>query len=570
MTQSSLVGCGGTSICVNRANMDPPATPGNQLDPVVASQQIPLATSVAAPLEQVDTNFLNEAVQSAMKLEPQTLSSEPEGIISTSEPDLVSNSQTNSTVAFGRQKEVEKTPTAMPMQLTVEDGIKREHSLQVTTSSGPPQLAPPICTTASVPKVVPAHSQILNSVNASLTAPPPVSTVALQATTPRTSTVPAVPRSTSKQLPLESLGGNTSASGQSIPSALGSIQTGETTTLSSLLESLQQSDITLADLLNLNIPQLSHLQEGLRALLQNALLLQTLKSGAANIQVPSLLGQDKTSLTSSGTGASQSRRAPVTARIITKEKVQAQPVTPSSVPGLAHCSVTPSQHPAQSALGKPIAVTPLQVPKSQSQVTVGNVRMSLLSKMQQTASPPPTVSTSTLQSLSNSLLSTPVGLKTRPATRAMSKLSATSFPLVNPRALSPFMSTTVVQPVDQEPMDIDVGLSSNRMELPSHLSDHNYCIYNPVVTVTRQPPLDAVLNIPSERLSYAPEVPDSPRTLYKLLKVVPRKGSTSGAPRVRSQSRGSTPSSSTPRPRPTRYLFSLLYIHIYMHLGTAV
>ncbi|XP_041346671.1 LOW QUALITY PROTEIN: ras-related protein Rab-2-like, partial [Gigantopelta aegis] len=82
----------------------------------------------------------------------------------------------------------------------------------------------------------------------------------------------------------------------------------------------------------------------------------------------------------------------------------------------------------------------------------------------------------------------------------------------------------VVKPVELEPMDIYVG-SVTPMELPSHLADHTYCIYNPTIASRSRSIPDRLITIPSERLSYAPEVPDSPKTLFKLLKVMPKKSS---------------------------------------------
>ena len=79
--------------------------------------------------------------------------------------------------------------------------------------------------------------------------------------------------------------------------------------------------------------------------------------------------------------------------------------------------------------------------------------------------------------------------------------------------------------------DIDVGLPVQRCEFPPHLREHNYCLYNleeGLAREKRQVALDAqfLCNIPPARLSYAPVIPESPATLYKLLKVQPSKSST--------------------------------------------
>ena len=80
--------------------------------------------------------------------------------------------------------------------------------------------------------------------------------------------------------------------------------------------------------------------------------------------------------------------------------------------------------------------------------------------------------------------------------------------------------------------DIDVGQPIRRCELPPHLREHDYCLYNPEEGLCREmrqaavPDAQFSCNIPPARLSYAPVIPESPATLYKLLKVQPSKSST--------------------------------------------
>lgn len=84
---------------------------------------------------------------------------------------------------------------------------------------------------------------------------------------------------------------------------------------------------------------------------------------------------------------------------------------------------------------------------------------------------------------------------------------------------------TVVQPAESEAMEVDVGQPIQRLELPKHLKDHSYCIYNPEEGERQLSNIDrsSFSSIPPARLSYAPQVPDSPSTLHKLLKVLPKK-----------------------------------------------
>ena len=106
---------------------------------------------------------------------------------------------------------------------------------------------------------------------------------------------------------------------------------------------------------------------------------------------------------------------------------------------------------------------------------------------------------------------TPSVVSTRPYTPRMtsSSLSATT------RMTS---KLTVVQPAETEPMDLDVGQPVCPVELPSHLKEHGYCLYNPEegerVAGLRgrggwgagQKEVRVLSNIPPVRLSYAPQV----------------------------------------------------------------
>ena len=104
------------------------------------------------------------------------------------------------------------------------------------------------------------------------------------------------------------------------------------------------------------------------------------------------------------------------------------------------------------------------------------------------------------------------------------------------------LTKTLVEPVDTEPMDLDVGEPFQILELPPHLRDHSYSRYNPEegdkVTKQRTQNIRTYSSIPPARVSYAPPLPDSPDTLYKLLKVLPKKSSSR---------RSSTASTRTPR-----------------------
>ena len=101
------------------------------------------------------------------------------------------------------------------------------------------------------------------------------------------------------------------------------------------------------------------------------------------------------------------------------------------------------------------------------------------------------------------------------------------------------LNRTVVQPAESEAMEVDVGQPVQKMKLPKHLRDHSYSLFNPdeaekqrILSATN---FSFISTIPPARLSYAPLVPDSPSTLHKLLKVLPKKNSrqTHSPPRAR-------------------------------------
>lgn len=89
------------------------------------------------------------------------------------------------------------------------------------------------------------------------------------------------------------------------------------------------------------------------------------------------------------------------------------------------------------------------------------------------------------------------------------------------------LTKTLVEPVDAEPMDLDVGEPFQILELPPHLKDHSYSRYNPEegkrIASQQAMSIKVLSGIPPARVSYAPPLPDSPNTLYKLLKVIPKK-----------------------------------------------
>lgn len=262
----------------------------------------------------------------------------------------------------------------------------------------------------------------------------------------------------------------------------------------------------------------------------------------SSVGVSSVNSADASTNTASPSGMSAGTRTPVFVRIIKK---------PEAAENSQDSTVTTSAG----------TNTPTQKPKPRSgPVVVPNYGSTRLSRTP-LANPlilqrPKTASELTVQT---TLASVPTG----PAPASISRRSASkngtpARASAKVAAESPtcfeLLKKTVVSPAETESMEVDVGQPVKRLEFPPHLRDHTYCIYNPeegdVMKKARMKNIRVVSNIPPARLSYAPQVPESPTTLYKLCKVIPRKSTSRSASTA--SSRTSTSRSATPKGRGAR------------------
>ena len=207
---------------------------------------------------------------------------------------------------------------------------------------------------------------------------------------------------------------------------------------------------------------------------------------------------------------------------------------------------------SQGVVGRP---TPVVVPKQPKNSGIGGFTSPLLlsrqkkSKVSTTLASIPTaaVTMAMMANLSSPLTSTQVGT-TAPLSRAKRDGGSGLRMSTRTAAKQQHLVKTLVEPVDAEPMDLDVGEPFQILELPPHLKDHSYSCYNPDEgeRIARQKAMSIKVfsGIPPARVSYAPPVPDSPNTLYKLLKIIPKKTSSR---------RSSAVSSRTPSKRSRRY-----------------
>ena len=182
---------------------------------------------------------------------------------------------------------------------------------------------------------------------------------------------------------------------------------------------------------------------------------------------------------------------------------------------------------SKGVVGRP---SPVVVPKQPKNITGSFTSPLLLSRQKTKVSttlasvptpssslsrlPPTTTPTTTTQGTNTPLSTTKrEGVGVRMSTRTAAKQQ--------------HLARTLIEPVDAEPMDVDVGEPFQILELPPHLRDHSYSRYNPEegerILKHQMQNLRVFSGIPPARVSYAPPLPDSPNTLYKLLKILPKK-----------------------------------------------
>lgn len=275
---------------------------------------------------------------------------------------------------------------------------------------------------------------------------------------------------------------------------------------------------------------------------------------SVGISASSLSKQSSLLTSLSSTVKTMTQQQPATARPVFAQIIRQQ--NPAAITSLA-ASSTASPSPLSSSSGTASPRVPIMVPR-----TITHSHSPLILGRQSRVHDP--VVNTTLASipspLSLSERSTPA-LVSKPALPSFLSLRQSqegrrkrdtpvraSAQLASGRLeLAQQLSRTVVQPAESEAMDVDVGQPVVKMELPPHLTDHSYSIYNPEEAERQKESFaqghQVACSIPPARLSYAPQLPDSPTTLHKLLKVFPKKNSR--------QSLGSTPPRSFPSRSPS-------------------
>ena len=227
---------------------------------------------------------------------------------------------------------------------------------------------------------------------------------------------------------------------------------------------------------------------------------------------------------SSGAKTASSPSTSSSASTQTKRQRSPMPVFAQVLPQASSGSTTKVTI-SQGVVGRP---SPVVVPKQPKNVTGSFMSPLLLSRQKtkvssklvsvpsRSRSPLPPVTASSMQTSTTPLSTTK---KEGGAVKMSSRTAAKQLHLAK----------TLVEPVDAEPMDVDVGEPFQILELPPHLRDHSYSRYNPEegerIIKQRSQNIRVFSGIPPARVSYAPPLPDSPDTLYKLLKILPKKTS---------------------------------------------
>ena len=216
----------------------------------------------------------------------------------------------------------------------------------------------------------------------------------------------------------------------------------------------------------------------------------------------------------------------------TRQKRSTTPVfaqiLPQATSGVGATKVTISQ----GVVGRPTPVVIPKQPKNGAAVSGGGFTSPLLlsrqkkTKVSSTLVSVPTATGVTVAMASSPLTSVQVGTMTTPQSVGKREGGGTRMS-TRTAAKQHHLTKTLVEPVDAEPMDLDVGEPFQILELPPHLKDHSYSCYNPEegerIAGQQVMNIKVFSGIPPARVSYAPPLPDSPNTLYKLLKVIPKK-----------------------------------------------
>lgn len=463
-------------------------------------------------------------------------------------------------IAISEQSNKPQLQPLVPSQVSSQDG----HSVSTVPQVSGGSIATPLVPTSDTPQqdtainpsteksaatIMPPSTQSPASVGQTAVPQQQQTTMSIkpQSSLPAASTVPSLQSPQPLSVTTTDLKPSTSA-----------------TTAPTAMPHLTQSDASILALLQSNLPQLNQMRENLRNLIQSSLLLQTLKTAATNTviptQTPNTVKQQPSKATPSGgtTAAPLTSSVPGVGSNLQKIVSVAESVVSTINKGTSNASASlPSA--TGSSSRKPVLAQVIGKTTQNELTPLSNTKQLLSpstktpgSKLANIPLAKPITKGSTISKLSSSPLKSKFGSKIVEKELNFSGSLTPHTSGASPLSML-FGDKDVIEPIEQEPAFIDVvGETPPPLDLPPHLKDHTYCIYNPTVQATPRSVPEVIPTIPQERLSYAPEIPDSPRTLYKLLKVLPKKSNGSCSSSTIKSKTNSVKYTNTPSTKPLR------------------
>jgi len=273
-------------------------------------------------------------------------------------------------------------------------------------------------------------------------------------------------------------------------------------------------NLPLLQFLNLNFPNLRI--ESIKDILQvNAILATTLQlheqhKASAALQTPS---SSSSSPVAAIPQLPEVKPRPIVSPLVppTTVKQQLAPPTTSSSLGQAPTAAGKTRVFAQVIRpdGTKAAGSPVVIPKPSPSGRNPLQRSSPLILMKQNKATSDLVVHTTLASIPPSTPS-PLTTSTRSTRSKFKQDLPSSRALLKNLQLPKELTRTIVQPADSEMMEVDVGQPLLSLNLPTHLKDHSYSLYNPEegerIVKTRTGGIRITSTIPPARLSYAPQV----------------------------------------------------------------
>ena len=273
-------------------------------------------------------------------------------------------------------------------------------------------------------------------------------------------------------------------------------------------------NLPLLQFLNLNFPNLRI--ESIKDILQvNAILATTLQlheqhKASAALQTPS---SSSSSPVAAIPQLPEVKPRPTISPLVPPTTVKQQPTPPTTSSSLGQAASAAGKTRVFAQVIRPdgtkAAGSPVVIPKPSPSGRNPLQRSSPLILIKQNKATSDLVVHTTLASIPPSTPS-PLTTSTRSTRSKFKQDLPSSRALLKNLQLPKELTRTIVQPADSEMMEVDVGQPLLSLNLPTHLKDHSYSLYNPEegerIVKTRTGGIRITSTIPPARLSYAPQV----------------------------------------------------------------